>query len=202
MEGTAVLKLSGRDAPLACSVLKEELPRVVVSLANPASDLTAGQRGVLIENRMGQPVARCGHVANLAEGLVAFEVEPSTGLAMHRPAKLTDCQLPAMVRAKSEDGHFGGWRGGLIVRHSPNTLHLQVEEGLAVPRETELLFSPIGGDAGGPGRLYADESGMMNAADVRSRRIRVRGVTKDVLTGDPGTVTLVVEISRTLYRAA
>jgi hypothetical protein len=43
---------------------------------------------------------------------------------------------------------------------------------------------------------------MMNAADVRSRRIRVRGVTKDVLPGDPGTVTLVVEISRTLYRAA
>lgn len=200
-EGQAVLKLAGQNVEVGCRVLREEYPRVVVSLTESCEGLAPGARALLIESKLGQAIARSGHVATFAEGMVAFEIEPSRSTSSVRDPKLTDCQLPAMFRPRSEDGHFGGWRGAIIVRHSPNRLHLQVEEGHVVPKESELLFSPIGGDSGGPSRMFGDD-GMMSAADVRSRRIRVRALTTDVLPGDPGTVVLVVEISRTLYRAA
>jgi hypothetical protein len=65
------------------------------------------------------------------------------------------------------------------------------------------MFSPIGSEHSGSTRLYSEEGSVVNASDVRSRRIRVRAVTRDILASTtPGTVTLVVEVSRTLYKAA
>jgi hypothetical protein len=180
-------------------VLQEEFPRVVLSVGE--AEVAGGTRGVLIERKLGQSIARSGHVKTVAQGMVAFELEPAMDALDLKGARLTDCHLPAMFRPRSADGTFGGWRGAVITRHSPNCLHLQVTEGHVVPGEAELLFSPIGSDTGGT-RMFGEEGGMMNAADVRSRRIRVRAVTRDVLPGEPGLVTLVVEISRTLYRAA
>lgn len=202
--GYAVLKLAGKGTQIRCDVLREEFPRVVVALHahHDPGDLTPGTNGVLIEVKMGQSIARSGTVASVADGKVAFSIEPGSSLVVGRSPRLVECQFPAMFRSRNGDGHFGGWRGGIIVKHSPNRIHLQVEEGQAVPPEAELMFSPIGGDAGSQVRMYGEEGGVMNAADVRSRRIRVRAVTADVLASDPGTVVYVLDISRTLYRAA
>lgn len=202
--GHAVLKLAGKGTEIRCDVLREEFPRVVVAMHpdQDAGDVSPGTNGVLIEVKMGQSIARSGTIVSLADGKVAFSIEPGSNLVVGRSPRLVECQLPAMFRARNGDGHFGGWRGGIIVKHSPNRIHLQVEEGQAVPPEAELMFSPIGSDAGSPMRMYGEEGGVMNAADVRSRRIRVRAVTADVLASDPGTVVYVLDISRTLYRAA
>ncbi len=202
--GFAVLKLAGKHIDLPCDVLKEDFPRVVLAVRAdaPNCELSPGDRGALIEVKIGQSIARSGSVVSIADGMIAFSIEPSGNQVFGRGPRLTDCQLPAMYRPRSEDGHFGGWRGAIIIKHSPNQLHLQVEEGQVVPAEAELMFSPIGTDSGSQGRVYGEEGGVMNAADVRSRRIRVRAVTNDVLPSDSGTVTLVVDISRTLYRAA
>jgi hypothetical protein len=202
--GYAVLKLAGKGTEIPCDVLREEFPRVVVSVRPDSSstDLIPGTSGVLIEVKMGQSIARSGTVASIADGKVAFSIEPGTSLVMGRGPRLIECQFPAMYRARNADGHFGGWRGGIITKHSPNRIHLQVEEGQVVPTEAELMFSPIGTDSGSPARMYGEEGGVMNAADVRSRRIRVRAMTSDVLPSVPGTVVYVLDISRTLYRAA
>jgi hypothetical protein len=202
--GFAILKLAGGSAELACDVVKDALPSIVLSVrsAAHAGELVAGAQGALIEVRMGQTVARAGSVASVADGTVVFVVEAGPSFAGVLTTRLTDCQLPAMYRSRSEEGLFGAWRGAIITKHSPNRLHMQVEEGHVVPFESELMFVPIGSDTGSQGRLYGEEGGVINAADVRSRRIRVRAVTLDVLPSESGTVTLVVDISRTLYRAA
>jgi hypothetical protein len=202
--GYAVLKLAGKGTEIPCDVLCEEFPRVVVAVrpGAPGAEVTPGATGVLLEVKMGQSIARSGTIASIADGKVAFAIEPGTSLVVGRGPRLVECQLPAMYRARNEDGHFGGWRGGIIIKHSPNRIHVQVEEGQVVPTEAELMFSPIGTDSGSQARMYGEEGGVMNAADVRSRRIRVRAMTSDVLPSTPGTVVYVLDISRTLYRAA
>lgn len=202
--GFAILKLAGSNVELPCDVLKEDGSRVVLAVKaeSPNSEFKPGDHAALIEIKMGQTIARSGSVASTADGMVGFVIEPGSHQFGGRLPRLTDCQLPAMYRPRSQDGHFGGWRGGIITKHSPNRLHLQVEEGHVVPVEAELMFSPIGTDTGTQSRSYGEEGGAMNASDVRSRRIRVRAATTDVLPSDSGTVILVLEISRTLYRAA
>ncbi len=202
--GFAILKLAGNNVELACDVVKEDFPRIVLSVRPGAqtADLSPGVHGALIEIKMGQTIARSGSVASVTDGMVAFSIEAGQSHSNNFGSRLNECQLPAMYRPRSDEGLFGGWRGAIITKHSPNQLHLQVEEGHVVPIESELMFSPIGTDTGSQGRMYGEESGAPNAADVRSRRIRVRALTQDVLPSDSGTVTLVLDISRTLYRAA
>lgn len=202
--GFAILKLAGSNVELHCDVVSDDLPRIALTLrpGAMAADLSAGVHGLLIEIKMGQTIARSGSVVSISDGAVVFAVDAVSSYTNGPGSRLTDCQLPAMYRPRSDEGLFGGWRGAIITKHSPNRLHLQVEEGHVVPIEAELMFSPIGTDTGSQGRVYGEEGGVMNASDVRSRRIRVRALTQDVLPSESGTVTLVVDISRTLYRAA
>ena len=202
--GIAVLKLEGGNRELLCDVMKEDFPRIVVSLRDrsAAASLQPGTQVALLEGRAGCQIARSGVVASVAESLVAVQIEPGLSNYCNRSGRMTDCQFPAMYRPRSGDGHFGGWRGAVITKHGPNSLHLKIEEGLVVPDESELMFSPIGTDMTAGSMLSGEEGGVMNVADVRSRRIRVRAMTRDVMPSEPGTVTLVVDISRTLYRAA
>jgi hypothetical protein len=201
--GFAVLKLAGKKVDLECDVLAEQFPMVVLAL-RPASSqiaIASGEQAALVENVAGQIIARQGTVGTIDSGRITLVIE--NGASQSKGPKLTDCQLPAMIRPKTRDGHYGGWRGAAIVKHSPNRLHLVVEEGHVVPSESELMFSPIGSEHSGGPRLYGEEGAVVNASDVRCRRIRVRAVTRDVLASTlPGTVTLVVDISRSLYRAA
>lgn len=200
----AVIKALGTNTEILCDVVREEFPHVILCVREQGEkpELAVGGHIAIIERRLGQILARSGTVASLAEGCIAVQIEPGVGLATERDPRLTDCQLPAMYRPIS-DGHFGGWRGAIIVRHSPSRLHLQIEEGHVVPAQSELMFSPIGAESSSSGRMLGEEGSLMNASDVRSRRIRVRALTRDVVpSATPGTVTLVMDISRTLYRAA
>ena len=207
-EGTvcvAVIKVPGKSAEYLCDVVREEFPHVILCMRaeEEKPELAVGEQIAIIERRLGQVLARSGKVASFSEGCIAVQIEPGIGLRAERDPRLTDCQLPAMYRPISEDGHFGGWRGAIIVRHSPARLHLQIEEGHVVPVQTELMFCPIGAESASSGRALGEDGGMVNASDARSRRIRVRAITHDVVpSAVPGTVTLVLDISRTLYRAA
>jgi hypothetical protein len=198
----AVLKLVGKKVDVECDVLADQFPMLVLSVrdSSPKCQITAGEPAALVERVSGQIIARQGTVGTVDGSTVTLVVEGGAGQA--KGPKLTDCQLPAMFRSMSKDGHYGSWKGAAIVKHSPNRLHLVVEEGHVVPKEAELMFSPIGSEHSGAPR-FGEEGAVVNASDVRSRRIRVRGVTRDVLASQiPGTVTLVLDISRSLYRAA
>jgi hypothetical protein len=203
--GRAILKLGGKRPELLCDVVKEDLPHVILEIrpGEPTTDVPVGGHVALLEHRAGQFRARAGTVASVTDGRIAIQLEPAARSLGDREPRLTDCQLPAMFRPLSATGHYGGWRGAIIVRHSPTRLHLQVEEGSAVPGEAELMFSPIGSDVGSSSRPLGEDGAIMNSSDVRSRRVRVRAMTRDVQPAPvSGAVTLVVDISRTLYRAS
>lgn len=202
--GVAVLKLVGRNVELVCDVVSDQFPMIVVSLRPdaPKVSLSPGDAVAIVETKLGQTIPRHGTVGIVQGNTVTLAVDSGTSHAPKGP-RLTECQLPAMLRSRTEGGAYGGWRGACIVKHSPNRIHLLVDGGAVVPKEAELMFSPIGSEHSGATRMIGDEGAVLNAADVRSRRIRVRALTRDVLASPtPGTVVLVLDISRTLYRAA
>jgi hypothetical protein len=203
--GRAILKLGGKRPELLCDVVKEDLPHVILEIrpGESPTEVPVGVHVALLEQRAGQFMARAGTVASVSDGRIAIQLEPAARTFGDREPRLTDCQLQAMFRPLSPSGHYGGWRGAIIVRHSPSRLHLQIEEGSVVPSQAELMFSPIGSESAASSRTQAEDGALMNSSDVRSRRIRVRAMTRDVLPAPvSGAVTLVVDISRTLYRAS
>ncbi len=202
--GVAVLKLVGKNVDLVCDVVSEQFPMVVLQVRSdaPKVQITSGDSVALVENRLGQTIPRYGSVAIVQGGLVTLAVDSGASSA-NKGQKLTECQLPAMLRSRGENGAYGAWRGACILKHSPNRIHVLVEEGTVVPAMAELMFSPIGTDNQGSTRMGNDDGAMVNASDVRSRKIRVSAFTRDVLASqEPGTVILVLDVSRTLYRAA
>ncbi|MCH8979241.1 MAG: hypothetical protein IH945_08365 [Armatimonadetes bacterium] len=201
----AILKVAGSATDLACSIVEESATLAVVVPADKLSpdSLPDGTVVALLTCSAGQTKARSGKVTACAEGRVEIGFVRSTERT-EDAQDLTECQLPAMFRPRSRDGHYGCWKGAIITKHGPDRLYLEIEDDLVVPKQTELMFSPIGADSGGSGgRMYGDDGSVINAADVRSRRIRVRAITRDVLPSEtPGTISLVMDITRTLYRTA
>ena len=201
------IRINGLSSGLVCTVTKEENGLITLRLPEDGIDrkLEEGTKVALIRNRYRQTIARTGSINSVDGDMIEIKLEAgSRGVARQDDSKLTECQLPAMFRPKSDSGFYGCWRGAFIVKHGPDRLYLQIEEDQTIPRQAELMFSPIGAEVGASsGRMYGDEGSVINASDVRSRRIRVRALTKDVLPSDmPGTVTLVMDITRTLYRTA
>lgn len=202
-----LLKVTGVSTDFLCTVTKEIEGLITLRLPEGGIGAKLEDRAAvaLIRTRYRQHSARSGSLVSVEGDTVEIKLDSgSKGDASQDDSKLTECQLPAMFRPRSLAGFYGCWRGAFIVRHGPDRLHIQIEEDQTIPRLAELMFSPIGSDAGGSaGRMYGDDGSVINASDVRSRRIRVRAITIDVLPSEtPGTVTLVMDITRTLYRTA
>lgn len=190
-----------------CAVLSEtgELITVQIPEGGSSDKLRAQEHVVIVRSKYRQARACTGLVESIDGDEVKIKLEQqSVNTSVNDDSNLTECQLPAMFRPRSQDGFYGCWRGAFIVKHGPDRLYIQVEENQTIPKNTELMFSPIGSDSGpSTGRMYGDDGSVINASDVRSRRIRVRAITRDVLPSEtPGTVTLVMDITRTLYRTA
>ena len=201
----AILKVAGSETDVPCSIVEESAAQVVVVPLDELSpdSLPDGAVVALLTNTNRRTKARSGKVTASSEGRIEIKFEHGADKT-EDAMELTDCQLPAMFRPRSDGGHYGCWKGAIITKHGPDRLHLEIEDDLVVPKQTELMFSPIGADSGpGGGRMYGDDGSVINAAGVRSRRIRVRAITRDVLPSEtPGTISLVMDITRTLYRTA
>ena len=202
-----LLKFNGRSSDLLCTVEKEEDGLITVRLPEDGAcnELEENTTIAIVRTRFRQTTARTGLLHSVDGDTIQIKLESSpAGTSGQGDSELTDCQLPAMFRARSTDGFYGCWRGAFIVKHGPDRLHLKIEEDQTIPKQAELMFSPIGSDtSAGAGRMYGDDGSVINATDVRSRRMRVRAIIMDLLPSDtPGTVTLVLDITRTLYRTA
>ena len=205
--GKAILMVLGSHEEFRCEVVSSAPTRARLEPADgsfPTDVVKPGLPALLIWNRHNHRIAKSTKIKTASEAAVdlQFSAEDHCSLA-NQDDSLTDCQLPAMFRPSSGPGCYGCWRGALITKHGPDLLHLRIDDGGTVPERMELMFSPIGSDSGGGARMYADDGSVVNASDVRSRRIRVQAITESLLASDMiGTIQLIVRITRTLYRTA
>lgn len=203
MSETVFVKTSQNDETVVCQVVQIDGRTITFDL--PGGKVPAvGEKVLLVAPFHRQLKAQAASVAEVSGKTVKVTVMEGLGHLHEADDSLADCQLPAMFRARSQDGHFGCWKGAVIVKHGPDRLILQVEHDKVVPEQAELMFSPIGADAAASSaRMYGDDGSVISASDVRSRKIRVRAITKDVLSSEvEGTVLLVFDVTRTLYRTA
>ena len=201
----AILKVAGSAQNILCRVVEQSATQAVVAPLGEFSpdSLPPGTVVALLTGTHSHTRARSAKVTASTDGRIQVTFVPGA-YQSEDAAELTECRLPAMFRPRRQGGHYGCWKGAIITRHGPDRLHLEIEDDLTVPDQTELMFSPISADSGsGASRMYGDDGSVINAADGRSRRTRVRAITRDVLPSDsPGTVTLVMDITRALYRTA
>lgn len=201
----AMLKVVGSEGTCPCVVAGWNGDMVELEVENGGPEaLTAGTPVAIIRGAGDQVHVFSGTVETSVGGRATVRLTPAAVPGGKKSDNLANCQLPAMIRHKSEGGHYGCWKAALIVNHGPDRLVLQVSDGQSVPEQAELLFSPIGGESGSSGgRMYGDDGSVISASDVRSRRIRVRAVTVDVVASEqPGTFRLVMDVARALYRSA
>ena len=203
----AILMVLGSHEEFRCRVVSSAATHARLEPTDgsfPTDVVKPGLPALLIWNRHNHRVAKSTKIKAASEASIELQFSREGRLAPgDRGDSLTDCQLPAMYRPSSGPGCYGCWRGALITKHGPDVLHLRIDDGGTVPDHMELMFSPIGADSGGGARMYADDGSVVNASDVRSRRIRVQALTEGLLASEtPGAIQLVVRITRTLYRTA
>ncbi|MCH7904588.1 MAG: hypothetical protein IH944_08495 [Armatimonadetes bacterium] len=203
----AILMVLGSHEEFRCEVVSSAPTHARLEPEDgsfPTDLIKPGLPALLIWNRHNHRVAKSTKIKAASDTAIDLQFSRHGKLApVDRDVSLTDCQLPAMYRPSNGPGYYGCWRGALITKHGPDVLHLRIDDGGTVPDHMELMFSPIGSDSGGGARMYADDGSVVNASDVRSRRIRVQALTESLLASEtPGTIQLIVRITRTLYRTA
>ncbi|HXH60345.1 MAG TPA: hypothetical protein VNI20_03210 [Fimbriimonadaceae bacterium] len=203
--GRAMLLVSGSNDPVSCDVLEWEDATASLSLPDEGSGgIAQGTHVAVVRSKNGAVQPHSGVIDGVAGGAITVRFTPAPSPNSLKDEGLSDCQLPAMIRSKDAYGNFGSWKTAVILKHGPDRLLLQVMDDHSIPDRAELLFNPIGAEgSGGSGRMYADDGSVISALDMRSRRIRVRATTVHVLASEqPGTLQLVMDVSRALYRAA
>lgn len=173
-------------------------------VVSEGASLEVGEVVAIVEQYHMGYKSRSGTILNNSGSSLKIHVPYKSIGDESKDDALSDCQLPAMIRPRSQSGHYGCWKGAVIVKHGPDRLILQIEDNVFIPDQVELMFSPIGTEASSnSGRMYNDDGSVIGGSDVRSKRIRVRAVSNNVLASTvEGTILLVVDVTRTLYRTA
>lgn len=204
LQDKVFIKLADSETQVACDIVQETHDRIVVSFPSGASCPSVGDVVAMVHDFHSSLKSRSGTVSKSSGSEIVIRYSTVSFEEEAKGSNLASCQLPAMIRPRSESGHFGCWKGAVIVKHGPDRLILQVADNSVVPDQVELMFSPIGAEgAHSAGRKYNDDGSVIGGSDVRSKRIRVRAITKNVLASNvEGTVLLVMDVARTLYRTA